>query len=244
MRIAAISDIHGNADALEAVLADVAVRGADIIVNLGDIVSGPLSPVQTLSRLMPLVLPTIKGNHERQLLTSPRDAMGLSDRHAYDSLDGQHLAWLASLPNSLKLYDEVLLVHGGVQSDLTYLMETVEPGCRRAATPIEVAARLNDVNASLILCGHTHVPRSVRLPDGRQVVNPGSVGLQAYADMLPYPHTIENGSPHARYAMIERKRLNWKVELLDVEYDWERAARLAERQDRPEWARALRTGSV
>jgi hypothetical protein len=73
-------------------------------------------------------------------------------------------------------------------------------------------------------------------------VNPGSVGLQAYAEVHPYPHTNENGSPHARYAIVEGTPSAWDVELLAVEYDWEEAAMLADSRGRPEWARALRTG--
>ena len=56
MKIAAISDIHGNLDALEAVLADIARRGVDVTVNLGDIVSGHLQPRSTAARLMGLGL--------------------------------------------------------------------------------------------------------------------------------------------------------------------------------------------
>ena len=77
MRIAAISDIHGNLGALEAVLTGVADLGVDLIVNLGDICSGPLQPRETLELLRGLAVPTIAGNHERQLLTLPMEAMGL-----------------------------------------------------------------------------------------------------------------------------------------------------------------------
>jgi calcineurin-like phosphoesterase family protein len=69
----------------------------------------------------------------------------------------------------------------------------------------EVLTRAGDVRASLILCGHTHIPRSERLADGRLIVNPGSVGLQAYEDQLTFPHKMETGTPHARYAFLEPK---------------------------------------
>ena len=70
MRIAAISDIHGNLLALEAVLADVATQSVDVVVNLGDLLSGGVQPRETADRLMELDLPTVRGNHERQLLRS------------------------------------------------------------------------------------------------------------------------------------------------------------------------------
>jgi hypothetical protein len=116
----------------------------------------------------------------------------------------------------------------------------------RAATPGEALGRAGDLLRgmphALILCGHTHVPRVMRLPDGRLVVNPGSVGLQAYTADEPHPHQVENGSPHARYAVVERTAAGWQVSLRSVPYDHEAAARRADEQHRPDWARALRTG--
>ncbi|MEO3434352.1 metallophosphoesterase family protein [Inquilinus sp. CAU 1745] len=244
MRIAVISDIHGNLAALDAVLADIARRGADATVNLGDLLSGALRPAETADRLMALDMPTIRGNHERQILTFEPERMGYSDRHAAEAIDPRHREWLAGLPETLRLFDDVLLVHGTPGSDLTYFLETVErTGCR-PAMEAEIAARAADADASLILCGHSHIPRSVRLKGGRQIVNPGSVGLQAFRDDHIYPHNMETGSPHARYAMIERTGEGWSVELLKVSYDWEGAAALAEANGQPEWARALRTGRV
>ncbi|MBZ3683477.1 metallophosphoesterase family protein [Providencia rettgeri] len=69
MKIAVISDIHGNLSALQAVLADIEKESVDLVVNLGDILSGPLYPFETANLLMQLDYPTIKGNHERQILS-------------------------------------------------------------------------------------------------------------------------------------------------------------------------------
>lgn len=70
MKIAIISDIHGNLLALQAVLADIARQDVDQTVNLGDSLSGLLQPAQTADLLMAQSFPTIKGNHERQLLAA------------------------------------------------------------------------------------------------------------------------------------------------------------------------------
>ena len=255
MKIAAISDVHGNLPAQEAVLADIARQGVDATVNLGDIVSGPLWPAETADCLMALGLPTLAGNHERQVLTQSPDKMGASDRHTHLQLQPRHRAWLASLPATLRWRDDVLLCHGTPSSDLQYWLETVtsdyQPGRSpgvRAASPSEALERLGDamhgVAHGLILCGHTHVPRCERVADGRLIVNPGSVGLQAYDDMHPHPHVIETGSPQARYAVLTREATGWQVELRSVDYDFEAAAGQAERNSRPDWADALRTGRV
>ena len=73
MRVAVISDIHGNVRALEAVLADLARRTPDLTVNLGDCVTSPLWPRETFELLETLSLPTVRGNHDR-VLAEPADA--------------------------------------------------------------------------------------------------------------------------------------------------------------------------
>jgi putative phosphoesterase len=244
VRIAAISDIHGNLDALRAVLDDIEERGCDLVVNLGDIVSGPLQPAQTAELLMTLRLPTIRGNHERQLLAASVETMKPSDAFARQALAPDQLAWIEALPATLRLSDDVLLCHGTPASDVEYFLEHVDANGWRRASVTQAAARAGDCNAGLILCGHTHVPRAMQLDDGRLVVNPGSVGLQAFHADHPLPHDIELDSPHARYAIATRTRRGWSVEFHAVDYDTARAVALAERRGRPEWATALRRGRM
>ena len=244
MKIAVLSDIHGNIAALDAVLAHAGKLEVDVTVNLGDICSGALWPRETADRLMALDLPTIRGNHERQVLDGADDTMGLSDAHAKRTLLPDQLGWLASLPSTLRLTDDVLLVHGTPDSDLHYFLETVTEAGVRPATLEEVEERAGAADAPLILCGHTHVPRAVRLPGGRLIVNPGSVGLPAYDDVHPFPHAIENLSPHARYAVVSDESGDWEASFYMIAYDWEQAARDADANDRQDWAKALRTGTA
>lgn len=242
MKIAAISDIHGNLGALEAVFDDIREQGADLVVNLGDILSGALYPAQTADRLMPLGLPTIRGNHERQVLRGDPARMGASDRYAHDCLSDEHKAWMRALPPELRIDDDVLLVQGIPGDDLAYFLETVTPDGCRPATRDEVEQRAGDTRATLILCGHTHIQRAVRLDDGRLIVNPGSVGLQAYEDDRPFPHRMEMGSPHARYALVTQTGAGWQAEWRAVAYAWDEAAATAAAHGRADWARALRSG--
>jgi hypothetical protein len=76
------------------------------------------------------------------------------------------------------------------------------------------------------------------------IVNPGSVGLPAYTHTGPEPHVVETGSPHARYALLEQRDRGWRVELVGVAYDHISAAHQAQRNDRPDWEVALRTGYI
>jgi putative phosphoesterase len=245
MRVAAISDVHGNLAALDAVMADIGIQDVDLIVNLGDLLSGAVRPRETADRLMDLGLPTVRGNHERQLLTLRPEQMGPSDRHAHETITARHRKWLASLPLTLEVTDGVLAFHGSPTDDQTYLLETVEESGARSATPEEVTARLGRFTGTpLLLCGHTHLQRSMRLATGALVLNPGSVGWPAYDDDHPHPHVMEAGTPHARYAIAARSNGRWTGEFRAVEYDWERASATAEANQRPDVARALRTGRV
>ena len=112
----------------------------------------------------------------------------------------------------------------------------------RLASLAEVDERLAGVTAALVLCGHTHHPRAVRSARGQLIVNPGSVGLQAYDDDHPHFHLIENGSPDARYAIVERGPGGWSAALISVPYDHEAMARLADARGQPDWSYALRHG--
>jgi putative phosphoesterase len=243
-RFAALADIHGNRTALDATLADVKRRGIETVVLLGDLLSGPLQPRETAERLMALHAITIAGNHERQLLEYARDRMGASDAFASDAITDAQRAWLATLPPTHRLDHDILLCHGTPTDDLTYLLETIVPSGVRPATHDEVLARVGDCDAKLILCGHSHQPRMLQLDDGRLVVNPGSVGLQAYEDDHVYPHHAETGAPHARYAIFARSDAGFQVEFVAVPYAWNDEAQRAENNGRADWARALRTGRV
>jgi len=244
MRIAVVADIHGNARALRAVMDDLKQVAPDTVVNLGDCVSGPLEAADTADLLISLAWQTVRGNHDRQLLDRPAEKMGLSDRAALGELKNHHKAWLANLEPTIEVED-LLLCHGAPDDDLVYLMEHVEPDGRvRLATAPEISHRLRGAAAPVVLCGHTHVPRIVALQDGRVVVNPGSVGLPAYTDVEPVPHVMEVGAPHARYALLDRRKTGepWQITFRAVAYDWDGAAARAAAKGREDWARWLRTG--
>jgi len=244
VKIAAVSDIHGNLLALDAVLADIDRRGVDLIVNLGDILSGPLLPRETADRLMALEFPTISGNHERQVLCMDPMQMGASDRYAHDTITQAQRDWMSALPPVMRPDPDVFMCHATPQNDVDCYLEDIVEGELRPATLRSIEDRTGSCDASLIFCGHTHIPRLSRLHSGQVIVNPGSVGIQAYDGHHPGPHTVEIGSPHGRYAIAERSAAGWMVEFIAVPYEWDAAARLAQQRGREDWVRALRTGFV
>ena len=244
MRIALVTDIHGNLAALEAVVRDIERRGVARVVNLGDSLSGPLLPRETARALMARDWFHLAGNHERQILSSGPEGRGASDTYARSMLTAAERDWIATLKPVARIDADVHACHGSPRSDVEHLLETVDAHGIRAASRSEVVERCAGIDAGLIVCGHSHVPRVMRLDDGRLVVNPGSVGLQAYADDAPVRYVVENHSPDARYAIAEHVDGRWIATLVAVPYDAEPMARLAERRGRPEWASALRTGEM
>lgn len=237
MRIALVSDIHGNLLALEAVAADIQRRGVDLVVNIGDSLSGPLLPLETAQFLMAQDWIHLAGNHERQILTLHAGSSP-SDTFAHSQLTARELEWIASLLPVRQITPDVLACHGTPTSDITGLLQTADA----AATAADIASRLGHVDASLIVCGHTHVARSVRSARGQLIVNPGSVGQPAYADDRPYLHVIESGSPDARYGIVEHIDGQWRSNLLTVPYPHAGMAALAKSRGRLDWECALSTG--
>jgi putative phosphoesterase len=243
MRLGVISDIHGNALALEAVLRDLGRQGVDAVLNLGDHLSGPLEPRRTCDLLMGHTSVAIRGNHDRQLVTTPAEQMGASDRHAAFQLETAHRAWLKALPSTIVFENEVFLCHGTPQSDQAYWLEQIsETGGTCLAERHAIEQSGSGLDYPVLLCGHTHIPRSIRLADGRLVVNPGSVGCPAYQDDEPTTHVVQTGSTLASYAILDRQARAWSVTFRQVPYDNLAMAALAEQNGRSEWAQALRTG--
>jgi predicted phosphodiesterase len=245
MRFAAIADVHGNHLALEAVLADIRAQGIKEIVNLGDMASGPLDARRTMDALMAIDAVHVRGNHDRWLIDRPFDKMGSWERCAFPQLDASHLDWLCQVPATQVFRNQVFLCHATPSDDNTYWLETVTPDGSVRMTALEaIEKEAKGIPQSLILCGHTHLARAVRLSDGRLVVNPGSVGGPGFRYSDPYPHLIEAGTPDARYAILELAWANWRVTFRHVPYDHEAMAALARQNGQPELAAALATGWI
>lgn len=219
MRVAVISDIHGNGPALDAVLADIDRRGVDAVYCLGDVcLQGPHA-AECVDRLRQRNIPTVRGNTDRYLAHGGQ-VPNLSATESRSFLEAwravlgeERLRWLGNLPERMEVDWEgvpVLLVHGSPRSDEEPLLPSLAEPAAAAGGPA-VGDR-----AAAILFGHHHLQLAWR-QDGRWMIGPGSVGM-------PF-----DGDPRAAYALIEVEARGtegptgqrWEVRLVRVPYDVE-----------------------
>jgi predicted phosphodiesterase len=243
MMFAAIADIHGNRPALEAVLADIAALNIADVVNLGDHITGPLEAARTSDLLMERGFPSIRGDQDRILLELR--ATGTSRRGEFRELERKHFEWLAAMPATLRFRDEVFLCHGAPNDDSAFWLDApTADGSVRESSIEAIERQAQGIDASLVLCAHTHIPRIVRLGDGRMVVNPGSVGLPGYTGTRPIPYKVETGTPDACYAILRKTPHGWSAAFRYVPYDSSAMALLARQKGLPDWASAIETGWI
>lgn len=242
MRVAVLSDVHGNADALKAVLEDAERRAPDAIVNLGDCFSGPLDILRTHELLMSSgITATVRGNHDRALLDPA--AMDGWDRMAAPQVTTGMREWIATLAPTAVL-DDLFLCHATPQNDTSYWIEAyTDDGIARRADLTSIEAKAEGIAQRVMLCGHTHVARMLHLPDGRLILNPGSVGSPGYVDDAPRSaRRVSAGTPAASYATLDRIGGRWTASLHLVPYDTGPAIAQARALGAADWVQALSTG--
>ncbi len=246
MKIAILSDIHSNVFALEAVISDAKSKSVDMMINAGDSFYGPIEPRATFELLKENNFVNICGNQDREILEASLDQLEKNPtlKYTYENLGEEVLYWIQDLPFEKFLGKDLYVTHGTQHDDSVYLLEDVSSGRAILRDDKKIIELLDDVESKFVICGHSHTPRCVNLSTGQVVLNPGSVGLQAYEDDLPTKHIIENASPQATYIILDVNSSEYNIELVKVAYDYEKAASIAESNGRADWAYTLRTGKL
>jgi predicted phosphodiesterase len=213
MRIAIVSDIHGNLEALEAVLADVDQRKVDRIVCLGDIVGYGANPVECLRLIKERTAEIVLGNHDAAAV-NPRERDGMN-HHAFDAirwtekqLSREDVEFLTSLPLSLSTM-EMLFVHAAPKDPRSweYILYS-----------FDARGYFRHFSEKLCFVGHSHIPRAFcEKPftynfdmKERWIINVGSVGQ---------PRDEDNRSS---YGLLDT--VAGSYENIRVTYDIDRAA--------------------
>ena len=224
MRIAIMSDIHGNSIALDAVLADIERQGSvDGYWILGDFAAIGPDPVGVLERVAALPnLVCTRGNADRYLVTEERPFPAITDAQKDPSLvkiivevrasfawtqgivtTAGWLDWLADLPlefrTTLPDGTRFLGVHAAPGRD-------DEPGLYPTTSEAEIAVALENANADLICVGHTHEVMDVWV-NGRHLINLGSVSNPKAPDL------------RASYAILTADQHRHDIQHHYVEYD-------------------------
>ncbi|WP_411844198.1 metallophosphoesterase family protein [Salinicoccus sp. HZC-1] len=226
MKIAFISDIHGNATALEAVLADIEKKQADKIVVMGDISYRGPEPKKSLDLVRNLDTEVIKGNADewvhRGIKTGevPEQALDIMKEErewAVDQLSDEDMEYLRNLPSELTvdLTDKVKVhcFHATPES----LFEVIKP--TESDETLEEKLMQNQ-EANLFLYGHIHLPY-IRHINGKCVANLGSVGL-------PF-----DGLNHASYLIAEGDGDQFNVGIQRVQYDVKKVKKQLEEKEYP-----------
>lgn len=239
MRIALISDLHGNAVALRAVLESIRESHVDRIVCLGDVATLGPSPHDVLDMLADVGCPCIRGNHDDFLLDAD-----LVERYTSvpsitkaitlcrEALSAAELSFVATFQPSLDMDMDgtsLALFHGSPRSNTEDLLATTpEPELDEALGPHRKAVMIG---------GHTHV-QMLRQDRGTLLVNPGSVGLPFEASIRSGPPKI---LPHAEYAVVDSKAGAVSVSLRRVPLDRVELRRALEGWDNPLREELIRT---
>jgi len=128
VRIATLSDIHSNVFALEAVIYDAKKRGVELMLNLGDILYGPIAPKATFDLLREHEFVTIRGNQDRQIYEATQEEIDSNPtmQVILDDLGQAPLDWMRSLPFDNRLSADIYICHGTPANDLTYLLENTD----------------------------------------------------------------------------------------------------------------------
>ncbi len=209
MKIAVLSDIHGNIAALEAVLADVERHAVDAIYCAGDLVGLGPRPREVVALVRDSDLPSVKGNHEVELIAQVTGKKPANKEHiawTAKQLKKRHVRFLDGLPFHLEADvdgSRMLLLHGSPRGVYDYLFPSLTPRSLDAKFPPDFA------RPDILACGHTHMPFARRV-GGMLVVNAGTVGRPL------------DGDPRACWALIETADGRPpRGRILRTEYDFE-----------------------
>lgn len=237
MKLAVFSDIHGNIQGLNAALADIERRGADVVWCGGDLVGYGANPGEVVDAIRARGIPAIMGNYDdsigyfrmvcgcdypnEEAMERGLRSVAWTKEHTTDD----QKAYLRNLPYKVQREfggHQVVLVHGSPAQLTEYLFADVADDVFRA--------HLAATRADVLIFGHTHKPYH-KVLDGKHLVNAGSAGKP------------KHGNPNATYVMLTLTPGDVTVEIIEVPYDYEAAARAIEATDLPrEFARLLREG--
>ena len=216
-RLAAISDIHGNATALEAVLKEIARERPDAVLIAGDLVLNGPEPalvIDVLRSLAPTTTLIVAGNTDIAaadfdygaaypwMQDGVPDAIVAAAEWAHDALGEERVDWLRRLPTERRWRADddtlVLACHASPGSQTAGFDQELDPNV--------TLERVSRTDARVIVCGHTHIPE-IRDLGWKLIVNDGSAGY------------VFDGDPTASWALIDLEDGEVRAEIRRTVFD-------------------------
>lgn len=203
MKYAVISDVHGNADALEVVLEHISKNGIDKILCLGDVFYGPFQPEKIMELLMDYNVVYVLGNMDEFLLNKD-DKINETRSLILEKLPLKTFDLIKKWEKSKIVDNNIYMCHGNHTSNKEYLLEKVKCKTLVLRSLDEIDKSIHKIMQPIILCGHSHIPRVIESSSGQVIINPGSVGMPCFeSENSEGTYASENGASFARYATIE-----------------------------------------
>ncbi|MBV7272910.1 metallophosphoesterase family protein [Clostridiaceae bacterium UIB06] len=229
MKIAVISDIHGNVEALKTALENIEEKKVDTIICLGDLVGYGPYPNEVVEIIKSKKIMNILGNYDAAVLEEKFNYIRDNEVNKFcmpwaaKELSAENKSYLRSLPRQVILKYEnkkIYFVHGSVRSINEYLKE----GCTEAE---EV---MNTFDGDILVCAHTHIPYE-RFYNGKLLLNDGSVGKPKI------------GRPNGTYLIISVDKDTIETDIVEFTYDYEKTAKdMEEKKIHPSCIKNIRTG--
>lgn len=206
MRLAVISDIHGNLYSLLRVLEDIDSQDVDAIICLGDLVGYGPHPNEVIAMIRKKKILCIKGNYDASVVDNAFTYIRRTTINDFslswtvEELRASNIYYLANLPTEINMDicgKKIKFVHGSPRKINEYLDDANQ----------DIEEIMNSLDADILVCGHTHIPGTKQFGE-KLLVNDGSVGKP------------KNGQPHATYSLIDLyNEATPKVKIRSVEYD-------------------------
>ena len=221
MKIAFVSDIHGNYDAMKEVFKQIKKLDIEKIYCLGDIVNYYYEPDKCIDLLVKNKVKCIKGNHEKIFLRILKNQK-LKDFYAkkygnsiyinFKKLKKKHIDFIKSLPNKINLKignKKTIITHGAPWKIDFYFYKNTEK---------KWINEIKKYDKDIFILGHTHHPMKLRLKNNITILNPGSIGQP------------RNGSIRACWAIIDDK--NTQIEFMQTKYSLKNLIKSIKKNDK------------
>ncbi|MGL4739183.1 MAG: metallophosphoesterase family protein [Sarcina sp.] len=209
MRLAIISDIHGNLYSLLRVLEDIDSQGVDTIICLGDLVGYGPHPNEVIALIRKKHIISLKGNYDASVVDNAFTFIRSTSINDFslpwtvEELRASNIYYLDNLPNELIMNvcgKKIRFVHGSPRRINEYMHENSE----------ELETILNNIDEDILVCAHTHIPYFKQIGE-KYILNDGSVGKP------------KNGTPNATYMILDIfNEATPKAQLRTVEYDYQK----------------------